>query len=421
MGKSTNVVIGATGSGGATGGILGKRNKIEVFTGPNPQDRGTNNNWTQCTDQVVTWVKPANINTDVPVKVWVWGPGGNGCHNGQQGKAGGGGGLAIKEIAVASVGATETITVGVPTNGDPGSRGSTSSFGSHCSATAGNNAQNPNTPAGNPNSTGENSNPQNGVNSGYAQGGIGVGGDINRRGGQGGWGDTNPSSGYGGGGASAPAPDGNKDGMRGGVTGVPHSPAGGASVNFYGTSPYNHYMAPGGSGTAQQGISNSFYDANKSLGGHGGAGLMGAGGHGSAGARYGNNDSGRPAIHGSEDGKGTAIWDPNLIFMGGGGGGGGYAIEMSSARATGVGGNGGPGAGGAASTMYSSSDYGRCGLPGNGGVLGGGGGACCYQSTANGGSAGGGGGNGWDGDSRLWNGTQGTGGCGIVVVSYAVS
>lgn len=420
MGKSTNVVVGATGSGGGTGGILGPRNKIIVFTGINPHDTNASGDWNSISDQVSVWTKPANINPDVPVKVWVWGAGGNSGHNGHN-SAGGGGGLAIKEIPVASIGTTETITVGHPTHQNPSSRGTVTSFGSHCSATAANNGGNTSNPSGNPNATGENSNPQTSVNSGYGQGGIGIGGDINRRGGQGGWGNSNPGSGYSGGGGSAPNPQGHRDGFRGGCTSMPHSGAGGASINFQGPSPYTHYTACGGSGTAQRGSSNSFYDSNRSFGGVGGAGLMGAGGRGGMSGRWSNNDNMRPGIDASEDGKGSAIWDPNLLFFGGGGGGGGYCLEGSSGRANGTAANGGPGAGGGTGCQYNSSDFGRPGLPGNGGVLGGGGGNTPYQTSSNGGSAGGGGGNAWDGECRMWNGVYGVGGCGIVVLTYAVT
>jgi len=87
-----------------------------------------------------TWTKPAGLKR---VRVYVTGGGGGGALEGTTTASGGGaGGTAIKLIETASLGATETVTVGAAgaarsgTSGS-GGNGGTSSFGSHCSATGG--------------------------------------------------------------------------------------------------------------------------------------------------------------------------------------------------------------------------------------------------------------------------------------------
>ena len=88
-----------------------------------------------------TWTKPANLDEEKPILVHVWGAGGKGDNyytwTNDTGNGGGGGGLAVKLVDVASLGATETITVGAY-NTDSNGQGGTSSFGAHCSATGGN-------------------------------------------------------------------------------------------------------------------------------------------------------------------------------------------------------------------------------------------------------------------------------------------
>ena len=98
-----------------------------------------------------TWTKPDGLKY---VVVEVIGAGGGGSTRGTQGKTtiagagGGGGGYSRKRILAASLGATETVTVGIggtasktgSTNTD-GSTGGTSSFGSHCSANGGGGGQ----------------------------------------------------------------------------------------------------------------------------------------------------------------------------------------------------------------------------------------------------------------------------------------
>lgn len=106
-----------------------------------------------------TYTKPSGL---LYALVFVTGSGGGGGLNlGWAGAGGGAGGTAIKLIAAASLGATETVTIG--NNPDAGA-GGTSSFGTHCSATGGT--------------------ATNGQTGGY--GGNGVGGDINLKGGGGG-------------------------------------------------------------------------------------------------------------------------------------------------------------------------------------------------------------------------------------------
>jgi hypothetical protein len=77
-----------------------------------------------------TYTKPSGL-----LYAWVFVTGGGGGgglpSGGGWGAGGGGGGTAIKLIAAASLGATETVTVG-------SAGGGSSSFGSHCSATGGN-------------------------------------------------------------------------------------------------------------------------------------------------------------------------------------------------------------------------------------------------------------------------------------------
>ena len=420
------ITPGFTSSGGASGTVLGPYNKIEYWCSPKPNPSSSHatgawtNGWDEFYDGVYTWTKPSNIKADLPLRVWVYGPGGNSGTYASSGNSygGGAGGMAYKEIAIASLGATETITVGRAQKDTRDSRGTTSSFGSHCSATAGNDGYNSSNPTGNPNSTGESSNPQASIQSGYAQGGIGVGGDINRRGGQGGQGSNDPGSGYGGGGGGAPGPHGHKDGGNGG-RGTSYCGGSGGSINFHGIRPHTTFTPPGGSGTAGQG--NGPYDGGERRvrGGNGGAGLFGAGGVGGAGNWWDNNDQMRPSGNNGKSGEGGAIWDPNMIFLGGGGGGGVNSTRGSSSCWTMNGGCGGPGAGGGAVGAYNSSNDTRGAMGGNGGVLGGAGGSGQYQNGGTAGLAGGGGATGWDGQTRQQMGTQG-GGNGLIIIQYAI-
>ena len=418
----TSSILLTSGGGSSTGTISGPRNKIEVFCGPHNDDV-KDSSWSHWgTSASYTWTKPTNIKADVPLRVYVWGPGGNsGCNSESYG--GGGGGYSYKEIAVASVGSTETITIGMPSTNQRNSRGAASSFGSHCSANGGNDGANPGNPSGNPNSTGENSNPQTSSYSGYGQGGIGVGGDINRRGGQGGFSHScNPGSGSGGGGGSAPAPQitlGHHDGYTGGSGHSSYQCGSGASIAFPGSVDVDNWSGGnGGAGTAGWGSAGRWGDETRRRAGHGGAGLFGAGGRGASVGGYSNNDQAKPNCMPGGSGKGGAIWDPNGIILGGGGGGGGNTTTWSSARSHAVAGCGGPGAGGGATQSYQSSNNGEC-HAGQGGVLGGGGGANQYNMGGCGGAGGGAGSSGWDGEPEGRYGWA-MGGTGLVVVTYAV-
>lgn len=93
-----------------------------------------------------TWTK-ATLNP-LFVKITVVGGGGGGGGTATTGGSeaamaggGGGGGWCIKAIPAASLGTTETVTVGTggaqPSGNNAGGTGGTSSFGSHCSATGG--------------------------------------------------------------------------------------------------------------------------------------------------------------------------------------------------------------------------------------------------------------------------------------------
>lgn len=97
-----------------------------------------------------TWNKPANFTNDSYVEIWVIGGGGGsgGCGATAAGQAaesagGGAGGVGYKRINSASLGASETVTIGAAgaaaTAGNTtGGNGGTSSFGTHLSCTGGN-------------------------------------------------------------------------------------------------------------------------------------------------------------------------------------------------------------------------------------------------------------------------------------------
>jgi hypothetical protein len=163
-----------------------------------------------------TWQVPSDIDAAVPVLVHVWGAGGAcGLSSVATGNAtgGGGGGLAVKSIAVDQLGTSVAVTVGAGATTHTGA-GGTSSFGALCSATGGNSGSNA---------------------SGNGTGGVGTGGDVNRSGGAGTSGSL-ATTGWGGGGGSAPAPYGPRNGFPGG-TGTTRAGGGGASIAFAGAVP----------------------------------------------------------------------------------------------------------------------------------------------------------------------------------------
>lgn len=111
-----------------------------------------------------TWTKPAGLKR---VRVYVTGGGGGGGNTASNNESSGGGasgGTAIKIIEAASLGSTETVTVGsAGAAGNPAATGGTSSFGSHCSATGGKGGSSNMSYTGN----------------GYLNPGVGSNGDLN--------------------------------------------------------------------------------------------------------------------------------------------------------------------------------------------------------------------------------------------------
>ena len=131
-----------------------------------------------------TYTKPADLLYAI-VEVVGSGAGGGGAAGAGLGAGGGGGGGYAKEVlAAASIGATETVTIGAAgtggaSGGGTGGAGNTTSFGTLLSATGGAGGQTAGGPGG--------------------AGGVGSGGDINIAGGGGGPGaDTEDQGGAGG-------------------------------------------------------------------------------------------------------------------------------------------------------------------------------------------------------------------------------
>lgn len=348
-----------------------------------------------------TWTKPADIDDSKPILVHVWGAGGMGG-NGSGSYGGGGGGLAVKLIDVSALGATETVTIGASATGTSDQSGATS-FGNHCSATGGNsgqcNVQNP---------TGDTSNDL------FGNGGIGVGGDINKRGGRGGSTYYSSSSNAGGGGGgSAPAPYGVSDGYRGG-DGSTYAGGGGAGIGAKGGGGAYIGGAGGGStGNADNdsqpqysGSANSYFPCLP-----GGSGLGGAAGSGGA-TRYAYTTYGDGSPRQGEEGQGQLIVNPNQILVTGGGGAGGNGNTTSTYNINVPPSGGGPGAGGGGMGAANGGSY--VGTGASGGFLGGGGGSPMYSGGGQGGIAGGGGAVGYS-----VNFGHGYGGCGCVIVQYA--
>jgi hypothetical protein len=171
-----------------------------------------------------TYTKPSGINL---IKVYITGGGGGGGKGGSSEAAGGGGGAggtAIKVINATSI-TTETVTIGA--GGASETAGSTSSFGSHCSATGGEKGLNAYALAGD------------------TEGGVGSSGDINLYG-------------QAGGGAA----DEKTGGQTGGLGGS--SFWGGGGYGIYNTTGLVGYHGGGGGGGQR---------ATGNIGGAGGAGI----------------------------------------------------------------------------------------------------------------------------------------------------
>ena len=348
------------------------------------------------------WTRPADLDDSKPILVHVWGAGGRGDDYytwTTTGNGGGGGGLAVKLINPAALGATESITVGAPVNNSTTAGGS-SSFGIHCSATGGNGGSC--TAVNNGSNGGTIGTPN------YRIGGLGTGGDVNRRGGTGGAGyysDSNNNGG--GGGGSAPAPYGVSDGYNGG-SGSTYAGGGGAGIGGAGNNG-NYVGGTGGSSMSQSARSQSLasYFASEP----GSSGLFGAGS--SSGCHYLTYTTyGGSTARTGELPEGTALLSPNELWLGGGAGKGGILYTTSSAyvmqHATG----GGPGSGGGGNGSINTTGTYCSG--GNGGLLGGSGGGSMYSHGSIGGNAGGAGGTGY-----YSNGHPPRGGDGFVVVQYA--
>lgn len=166
-----------------------------------------------------TWTKNADTASVLVVVVGAGGgsgscsPGAGTCTAG----GGAGGGTAIKRIAAASLGATETVTVGAGgtagSAGGNGGTGGTSSFGAHCSATGG---------AGSLGNSTANTTTFGGA------GGSGSGGDINLVGSDGSTGQINSTA------AQSTSGDGGASQFGGSAGPVKPSTAGVAGKNYGG-------------------------------------------------------------------------------------------------------------------------------------------------------------------------------------------
>lgn len=397
-----------------------------------------------------TWTKPSGFDSGKPILVHVWGAGGCGgdesvdstyTNNGSKAAGGGGGGLAVKYVS--NVGDTETITVGAGGTAI-NARGGTSSFGSHCSATGGNggqffdNNENYGAPAydatttyaagdevifngqifinilastGADPTTIANWRPLHGV------GGMGVGGDVNRRGGTGGQGhwDSNLQAG-GGGGGSAPAPYGVSDGFNGGV-GNDDAGGGGAGIGANGGMGRTRSGGSGGGSMSLEprGILTGTYSCSMPAG----QGILGYGGNGVARIYHYVTYGGAGALAPMRA-TGELLLTPNQLLLGGGGGTGGGEMDAPAARRAGYGGmDGAPGGGGGGVGNRGVTDNSIL-YAGDGGLLGGGGGSAHDMGPGEGGNGGGGGGR---GDALRTSNTAGRalghGGDGLVIIQYS--
>jgi hypothetical protein len=134
--------------------------------------------YTQAGGGAFTWSKPTGISFII-VEVQGGGGGGAGAFTSTGGAGGGAGGYARKTIAAASLGATETVTVGSGgtagvTGGTAGAAGGSSSFGTTTFCTA----------CGGAGGTTPTVDPGAGVLGG--SGGLAISGDVNNQGGDGG-------------------------------------------------------------------------------------------------------------------------------------------------------------------------------------------------------------------------------------------
>ena len=359
-----------------------------------------------------TWTKPDDLDDTKPILVHVWGAGGVGGNaqytvgSGVGCTGGGGGGLAVKLIDVSSLGATETITVGAgsiagATQADFESTGGTSSFGSHCSATGGND--------------GYNNTANQGSAATYGVGGIGLQGDVNKRGGSGGDGYyASATNCGGGGGGSAPAPYGVSDGFKGG-NGYTYSGGGGAGIGGRGCR--GDYMGGPGGSSMQTGWPHALNGTTQRHGSWTGMpGIGGAGGHGPN-VAYGYTTYGGSSAGESQPPKGTPmLLNANDIFFCGGSTAGSNSWTLSSNVVDATSGGAAPGAGGGGSGSGTTTNY-FSPFASDGGILGGGGGSRHYSTPGYGGNGGGSGGAGyvvpWSENEKY------KGGDGLVIIQYA--
>lgn len=348
-----------------------------------------------------TWAKPSDLDDSKPILVHAWGAGGcGGADSNVAGHGAGGGGLAVKYVDAGALSSTETITIGAGSE-NPTLIGGTTSFGSHCSATGGNG--------------GLNNTANEGSAADFGVGGLGVGGDINKRGGQG-------QTGYyagttncgGGGGGSAPAPYGVSDGFRGGK-GYTRSGGGGGGI--------------GGNGSPQTNLGTCFFSGGGSMSesrkpGSGssspaqaGSGICGPGGTNPSMSGNAYITNGGDVFREGNHPSGEFLLTPNEILPGGGGGSGMGTIPTPSTHETGLAAQcGAPGGGGGGSSQKGSEPI--YVSAGDGGFLGGGGGAGQTSEAGRGGNAGGGGGR---GSTSIPTGGRphGYGGDGVVIIQYA--
>lgn len=427
-----------------------------------------------------TWTKPSDIDPLKPILVHVWGAGGAG--NSQYTNdvepyltGGGGGGLAVKYISPNAIAGTVTVTCGEAGSSSI-SVGGTSSFGSHCSAYGGNGGANM---SNNSTSIPAWNSANNYVRGDYVEhssqvyfcmadnisteppnatywsanvggfGGIGVGGDINKRGGQGGNGYyASTTNCGGGGGGSAPAPYGMSNGFNGGK-GYTYGGGGGAGIGAHGTGIHgnifyltnephqiygkgNGYTGGAGGGSmyfASPPHSRSSYPINEC----GGNGLSGVG-SGGQGCKISYATRGAIRAKRPEPATGDFIISDNEIFFGGGGGAGGHDRTGTTGHLTFQAMSGGPGGGGGGDAGMNTTNS-TCTGGGSGGFLGGGGGSRFRANgrSSCGGNAGGGGGSyrtyTWDvapptepgpgQRATIVSNSEAKGGDGIIIIQYA--